>query len=129
MANNSNASPEVFGFDFQFNASIFLILDNIKEVKTVRVEGASEDIELFMNNGNRIMAQAKSIVKGSSDFSNVRRNLQKAIKTLSAADDKSVEQLILITNSKNPLKEDTSKSFFYGPPVEVGYNDLSEEAK
>ena len=75
MANNSNASPEVFGFDFQFNASIFLILDNIKEVKTVRVEGASEDIELFMNNGNRIMAQAKSIVKGSSDFSNVRRNL------------------------------------------------------
>ena len=75
------------------------------------------------------MAQAKGIVKGSSDFSNVRRNLKKAIETLSSADNKSVEQLILITNSKNPLKEDTSKSFFYGPPVAVGYNDLSEEAK
>lgn len=93
------------------------------------MEGASEDIELTMNNGSQIMAQAKGIVKGSSDFSNVRRNLKKAIETLSSADNKSVEQLILITNSKNPLKEDTSKSFFYGPPVAVGYNDLSEEAK
>ena len=100
MANNSNASPEIFGFDFQVNATIFLMLDNIKEVEAVRMEGASEDIELTMNNGKRIMAQAKGIVKGSSDFSNVRRNLKKAIGTLSAADDKSVEQLILI--SQNP---------------------------
>lgn len=129
MTNNSNASQEVFGFDFQVNATIFLLLDNIKEIKEVRMEGASEDIELTMNDGSQIMAQAKGIVKGSSDFSNVRRNLQKAIGTLSSADNKSVEQLILITNSKNPLKEDSSKSFFYGPPVAVGYNDLSDEAK
>lgn len=129
MPNNSNASPEVFGFDFQVNATIFLLLDNIKEVKTVRMEGAAEDIELTMNNGSQIMAQAKGLVRGSSDFSNVRRNLKKAIKTLSSADSKSVEQLILITNSKNPLNEDTSKSFFYGPPVAIGYNDLSDEAK
>lgn len=126
---NSNASPEVFGFDFQVNATIFLLLDNIKEVKKVRMEGSSEDIELTMNDGNQIMAQAKAVVKGSSDFSNVRRNLKKAIGTLSEADKESVEQLILITNSKNPLKEDTSKSFFYGPPISVGYNDLSDEAK
>lgn len=129
MDKNSNASPEVFGFDFQVNATIFLLLDNIKEVKAVRMEGASEDIELTMKSGNQIMAQAKGIVKGSSDFSNVRRNLKKAIKTLSSADSKSVEQLILITNSKNPLNENSSKSFFYGPPVAVGYNDLSDDAK
>lgn len=129
MSRNTNASQEVFGFDFQVNATIFLLLDNIKEVKTVRMEGASEDIELTLNDGQQIMAQAKGVVKGSSDFSNVRRNLQKAIGTLSAADNKSVEQLIFITNSKNPLKEDTSKGFFYGPPAIVGYNDLSDEAK
>lgn len=79
MANNTNASPEVFGFDFQVNATIFLLLDNIKELKAIRMEGASEDIELTMNNGSQIMAQAKGIVKGSYDFSNVRRNLKKAI--------------------------------------------------
>ncbi len=129
MAKSSNASPELFGFDFQVNATIFLLLDNIKDVEKIRMEGPSEDIQLTMNNGNSIMAQAKSVVKGSSDFSNVRSNLKKAIKTLSEADGKSVEQLILITNSKNPLKEDTSKSFFYGPPTLVGYRDLSDEAK
>lgn len=129
MTNNTNASPEVFGFDFQVNATIFLLLNNIKELKTIRMEGDSEDIELIMNNGRKIMAQAKGIVRGSHDFSNVRRNLKKAIGTLSSADDKKVEQLILITNSRNPLNEDTSRSFFYGPPVTVGYNDFSDEAK
>lgn len=33
MPNNSNASPEVFGFDFQVNATIFLLLNDIKNVK------------------------------------------------------------------------------------------------
>ena len=57
MAIGSNASPEVFGFDFQVNATIFLLLDNIKDVKTIRMEGASEDIELTMNDGNQIIAR------------------------------------------------------------------------
>lgn len=129
MAKSSNASPEMFGFDFQVNATIFLLLDNIKEVKTVRMEGASEDIELTMNDGKQIIAQAKATVKGSSDFSHVRSKLSDAIRTLSSADNNLVEQLILITNSTNPLNEDTSKQFFYGPPTAVGYNDLSDEAK
>lgn len=129
MTKSSNASPEVFGFDFQVNATIFLLLDNIKDIKTVRMEGASEDIELTMNDGNQIMAQAKGVVKGSSDFSHVRSKLSDAIRTLSSADNSSVEQLILITNSKNPLKEDTSKGFFYGPPVAVSYKNLSDDAK
>lgn len=72
MAKSSNASPEMFGFDFQVNATIVLLLDNIKNVKTVRMEGASEDIELTMNDGKHIMAQAKATVKGSSDSSNAR---------------------------------------------------------
>ena len=47
MDKNSNASPEVFGFDFQVNATIFLLLDNIKEVKAVRMEGASGAMSRF----------------------------------------------------------------------------------
>lgn len=129
MPNNSNASPEVFGFDFQVNATIFLLLNDIKNVKSVRMEGSSEDIELTLNDGKQIMAQAKAVVHGSYDFSNVRRNLKKAIKTLSSADKKLVEHLILITNSRNPLNENTSRSFFYGLPVTICYNDLSIEAK
>ena len=126
---NTNDSSGVFGFDFQVNATIILLLDNIQNVRSVRMEGATEDIELTLNDGKQIMAQAKAVVKGSSDFTNVRRNLKNAIRTLSSADSTSVEQLILVTNSTNPLKEDTSKRFFYGPPIAVGYKDLSDEAK
>lgn len=129
MGKSSNASPVVFGFDFQVNATIVLLLDNIKDVKMVRMEGVSEDIELTMNDGKKIMAQAKATVKGSSDFSHTRDKLSDAIRTLSSADSKAVEQLLLITNSANPLNEDTSKQFFYGPPSIVGYNDLSDKAQ
>ena len=129
MSGSSNASPEEFGFDFQVNATIFLLLDNIKELQSVRMEGATEDIELSLNNNKQIMAQAKSVVKGSTDFSNVRRNLKKAIGTLSAADRDSMEQLILITNSTNPLKDDYSKGFFYGPPTMRSYDSLPKESQ
>lgn len=47
VTNNSSASPEMFGFDFQVNATIFLLLDNIKDVTTIRMEGISEDIEIL----------------------------------------------------------------------------------
>lgn len=70
MIKNSNASPEVFLFDFQVNATIFLLLNNIKEVKAV--------------------------VKDSSDFSNVRRNHQKAVTKVVIA--KAIHQRYLIDN-------------------------------
>lgn len=79
MAKGSNASPEMFGFDFQVNATIFLLLENIKTIKKIRMEGASEDIELTMKDGNKIMAQAKATVKGDSDFSHSRSKLTDAI--------------------------------------------------
>ncbi len=125
----TNASPVIFGFDFQVNAAIVLMLENIKELKRLRLEGATEDIELTMENGKKIFAQAKSVVKASSDFSNVRKNLKKAIETLSKSDGKDVEKLILITNSVNPLNEETSKGLFYGPPTDIQYHDLPEDGK
>ena len=126
---NTNASPTIFGFDFQANAAIFLMLENIEHMNEIRLEGKKEDIELFLDNGKCIYAQAKSIVKGSTDFKNVRKNLRKALETLSNADSDEIEKLILITNSSNPLNEEKSSNIFYGPPSDVGYNDLPTEAK
>lgn len=126
---NTNASPVLFGFDFQLNAAIVLMLENIKELKKLRLEGATEDIELTLKDGKIIFAQAKSVVNASSDFSNVRAKASKAIKTLSEADGPNVEKLILITNSRNPLNEKTSSGSFYGPPSDLGYNDLTEGGK
>ena len=42
-----NATPSSFGWDFQINAAIVLMLENIKTIKSVRVEGKKEDIELI----------------------------------------------------------------------------------
>lgn len=104
-----------FGFDFQTNAAIVLMLDNIKELNSLRIEGESEDIEIELDNGEFILAQAKSVVKSSTDFKNVRKNLKKAIETLSEAAVKvNTKQLIFITNSPNPLNDKKAMSVFYG---------------
>lgn len=126
---STNASSVLFGFDFQVNAAIVMMLENIKDLKKLRLEGATEDIELTLNSGKKIFAQAKSVEKASSDFRNVRANAKKAIKTLNNADGADVEKLILITNSVNPLNEDTSKGFFYGPPTDIKYDDLPKEGQ
>ena len=40
------ANAVLFGFDFQRNAAIILMLENIKELQSIRLESKNEDIEL-----------------------------------------------------------------------------------
>lgn len=42
---NRNASASAFGWEFQTNAAIVLFIRNIEEARSLRVEGAHEDIE------------------------------------------------------------------------------------
>lgn len=115
LSKSRRADSTNFGFDFQTNAAIVLMLENIEELNSLRIEGNYEDIEVELNNGNYILAQAKAVVKSSTDFSNVRSNLKKAIKTLSEAATKTnVQNLIFITNSLNPFNDDNSRNIFYG---------------
>ena len=115
------ADQVMFGFEFQVNAAIILMLRNIKSLDTIRIEGNYEDIELQLTDGEKILAQAKGVQLGSSDFHNVRANLKKALKTLSEGGNKAtnVKQLIFITNSFNPFNEEASKGIFLGHrPIE-----------
>lgn len=115
VARSRRADAVVFGFDFQVNAAIVLFLENIKEVNRLRLEGNYEDIELELNTGEMILAQAKAVEKASSDFRNVRSNLKKALTSLSEGSTKvTTKEIILITNSPNPFNDDLSKSIFYG---------------
>lgn len=124
-----NASFSAFGWDFQINAAIVLMLENITEVSKVRVEGATEDIELTLDSGEKIYSQAKSVVKASNDFSNVKQKLNDAIESLADAykmgDSK---QLIYVTNSPNPFNDDSCKSAFYGP-TKKPYDWLPDSCK
>lgn len=115
LAKSRRANAVMFGFDFQVNAAIVLLIENIEELKSIRLEGNAEDIELELKGDEYILAQAKSVVKSSSDFRNVRTNLKKSLESLSeGAQNVNAQQLILITNSPNPLKEDASRSIFLG---------------
>lgn len=115
MAKSRRANAVMLGFDFQVNAAIVLMIENIEDLKSLRLEGNYEDIELELQNNQYILAQAKAVEKSSSDFRNVRKNLEKALISLSEGSQKvDAQRLILITNSPNPLNEDDSRSIFWG---------------
>lgn len=115
VAKSRRANAVLFGFDFQVNAAIVLMIENIGDLKSLRLEGNFEDIELELENNQYILAQAKAVEKSSSDFRNVRKNLKKSLISLSEGDQKvDARQLILITNSPNPLNEDASRNIFWG---------------
>lgn len=125
MTKSRRANAVVFGFDFQVNAAIMLMLENILDLKALRLEGNYEDIELELNDGQKILAQAKAVEKGSSDFRNVRANLWKALQSLSeGSNNVKAKQLILITNSFNPLNEEASHGIFSGPPAHRRFDTL-----
>lgn len=53
------AAPSLFGWDFQVNAAIAILIDNIKDVDKVRLEGSKQDIEITLSNKeNSIPAKA-----------------------------------------------------------------------
>ncbi len=100
MGKDRRGDAVLFGFDFQRNAAIVLMLENIQELKSLRMEGVNEDIDIELNSGGHILAQAKSVVDSSRDFGNVRSNLKKALISLSEGCQKvKTEKAILITNS------------------------------
>lgn len=122
MAKSRRANSVAFGFDFQVNAAIVLMLEHIDELESLKLEGDYEDIELHFPDNECILAQAKAVEKGSTDFRNVREKLKKALKTLSEGASKiEARQLILITNSYNPLNEEASRILFNGE----AYRDFS----
>lgn len=73
VAKSRRVNTVLFGVDFQVNAAIVLMIENIEDLKSLRLEGNFEDIELELENNQYILAQAKAVEKSSSDFRNVRK--------------------------------------------------------
>lgn len=48
MKKDRRADAVFFGFDFQVNAAIVLMLENIKELKSLRLESENEDIDISL---------------------------------------------------------------------------------
>ena len=115
---SSNASASAFGWDFQSNAAIMLMLKNIEKASKVKVEGQSEDIEITFTGGKMLMSQVKAVVK-PDDYSHVKEKLEAGLRTLNNASKLSdVEQLVFVTNSPNPFN-DTKTMFKFSSPLNM----------
>ena len=128
---NRAASAVMLGFNFEINAAIVLMLENIDDLASIRTEGHFEDIDIKLNDGSWIFAQAKAVQMANSDFKNVRRNLEKSLTSLSEAEKKAkspIKKLIMITNSINPLNSIPTMNIFYGH-AHTDYSMMPDNAK
>ena len=53
MGKDRRADAVLFGFDFQVNAAIVLMLEKIKELQSIRLESENEDIDIELYSGCR----------------------------------------------------------------------------
>lgn len=107
------SSPaSAFGWDFQVNAGIVLMLDNIREAKKIKIEGATEDIEIYFGDGTCLFAQAKA-THDPWDNSNASQALTKALETLGEAClSGKARKLVFVTNRANPFSDPASIKAF-----------------
>lgn len=126
---SSNATPTAFGWDFQSNAAIMLMLKNIEKAYKVKVEGSTEDVEITFSDGKMLMSQVKSVMK-PDDYSHVNEKLEAGLKTLNnAAKVSDVEQLFFVTNSPNPFHDATTMFKFSSPLNIVPFSELPANCK
>ncbi|WP_434122290.1 hypothetical protein [Salinicoccus roseus] len=126
---DTNATSSAFGWDFQSNAAILMALKNIKELTSLKVEGDIEDIEIFLKDNKCIYLQAKS-QKDPTPGNNTYTKLRDGLKTLiNASNLAKYENLIYITNIKNPLKEKELDYYWGNDYIIYNYSELSDEAQ
>lgn len=123
---DTNASPSAYGWCFQVGAGITLLLDNVKEFTSLKMEGASDDIEITLDTG-KIYAQAKSVTQ-IGDQRSASTNLNNALRLLMQdACNGDAFRLIYITNIANPLSSSIASAFQYG--YSYDYSVLPDDAK
>lgn len=129
MPRSSNATASAFGWEFQSNAAIMLMLKNIEKASKVKVEGENEDVEITFSNGKMLMAQAKA-VEDPDDFRNVKGKLEAGLRTLDAASKiADVEQLVFVTNSPNPFNNVRTMYKFSSPLNIVPFSELPQSCQ
>lgn len=125
---NRNATPTNFGFQYQMNIAIYFMFKYLKELKSIRVEGEKEDVEITFDNDIKYMIQAKSNATDIYNNSNNISKLNKALKSLSEADGHNVGKLMYASNMANPLNT-TSSEFEFNGVVIKAYDELSPVSK
>ncbi|MCI9585762.1 MAG: hypothetical protein HFH45_03925 [Bacilli bacterium] len=127
MEKSTDASASIFGWQFQISASIYLMIKYFGRFERLKVESKKEDIEIELENGKKIYAQAKSKQNPLNDSTNHSTKLQKALKTLSNKNKDDAEKLYYVNNLEpDPLN--STRNEFDGLTI-LDYSELSNESK
>lgn len=104
---NPVANPTAFGWLFQVIAAIVLSLEYKENLKEVKVEGETEDIEIYLTNTAPIYAQAKATMGDvrEVEVSTPTKNAMNTLLNTSNAVSK-YSKLIYISNFINPVSLD-----------------------
>lgn len=126
---NTSAQSSAFGWDFQSNLALYFVVTDLKSLKSVKVEGLTEDIELYYEDGRKVFLQAKSQMNPYSS-TNSNKHLNAGIKTLINASLKTdYTSLYYGTNISNPFVYREFQSMFIGGPTDYSFNELTEKIK
>lgn len=127
MNKSTNASSSIFGWQFQISASIYLMIKYFGRFKRMKVESNKEDIEIELENGKKIYAQAKSEQNPLNNNSNHATKLNLALNTLSNKNKDDAEKLYYVNNLEpNPLNSKTNE---FNELTILDYDELSNESK
>lgn len=123
---DNDASPVIFGFEFQILSAIPLVLSNIKNVDRFVIEGKYNDIEIYYNDDSMAFIQAKAIQMSDSENESVKNNkFISAIISLYSTPFAENEKLIYVSNFKSPIGDD--KELFCNNFIT--YNDCPNSIK
>lgn len=126
---NTNAQASAFGWDFQSSLALFIVSQNIKELNSIKVEGKTEDIEIFYNNQDPVYVQAKSQLDPYSS-NNSNKHLENALETLiNATQTHKYSTLVYGTNIANPFVFQKFSTMFSNSPTRYSFYELPEKIK
>lgn len=133
---NTESSSSVFGWRFQIITGIIFSIKNIQELKSVEVEGRTEDVELYFTRKDPMYIQVKAIYKNIIDAKDPVKAtfaMNTLINTSNRVGNK-YSELVYVANFRNPLNlTDALLASAWKPYMDSifikKYNELPEAAK
>lgn len=104
----ANASGGGNGWLFQASAGLYIFFDEIKNIKSIKIEGSKEDIEVSYNDGATLYCQVKSTLL-IGDRNNIGKHFSNALDSIK--ENSGADFYRYIFNFPNPLS--TNENNFY----------------